>query len=112
MEQEAVRFVGVDQAKKSMEVCILARGMEVTRSSFSTDAAGREKLCAALQETDTIAVEACALAFVLERQLRREVGRNEPLRTDHEGGVPCNPRSYPPGDLVADPVQGRWKAQG
>lgn len=74
MERDSVRFVGVDLAKKSMEVCVLAKGMDVMRSSFATDAAGRAKLCVVLRKTDSIAVEACVLAFVLERQLRHEVG--------------------------------------
>lgn len=74
MEQEIRRFVGIDLAKKSMEVCILAEGKAALRSSFKTDAPGRTRLAEKLNETDTVAVEACSLAFVLARQLERDVG--------------------------------------
>ena len=74
MEQEIGRFVGIDLAKKSMEVCILVDGKAAIRSSFKTDAPGRARLAAKLDEHDTVAVEACSLAFVLARQLDRDVG--------------------------------------
>lgn len=74
MEQGTGRFVGIDLAKKSMEVCILEDGEPVVRSSCTTDTAGRAQLGKRLKSDDTVAVEACALAFVLARQLEREVG--------------------------------------
>jgi transposase len=74
VEQGNGRFVGVDLAKKSMEACILSEGRDALRSNFRTDAAGRNRLRTALLKTDTVAVEACALAFVLARELKREVG--------------------------------------
>lgn len=74
MEHGKERFVGVDLAKRSMEVCILAEGMDPMRQSYRTDATGRTRLSAKLKKTDTVAVEACSLAFVLARQIAREVG--------------------------------------
>lgn len=74
MEQGKGRFVGIDLAKKSMELCILCDGQAAVRSSYKTDAGGRARLCANLQASDTVAIEACALAFVLARQLKRDVG--------------------------------------
>jgi transposase len=74
MEQGKGRFVGMDLAKRSMEVCLLEEGKAAVRSNYTTDAAGRARLGKSLQSNDTVAVEACALAFVLARQLKREVG--------------------------------------
>jgi transposase len=74
MEQRNLRFVGVDLAKKSMEVCVLQEGKAAVRASYRTDASGRGRLASSLRKDDTVAVEACALAFVLARQLEREVG--------------------------------------
>jgi len=74
MEQGKGRFVGIDLAKKSMEVCILGEGKAAARSSYKTDAVGRTRLGKILTSDDIVAVEACALAFVVARQLRREVG--------------------------------------
>lgn len=74
MEQGKGRFVGIDLAKKSMELCILREGEVAVRSSYKTDATGRSRLCASLTASDTVAIEACALAFVVARQLEREVG--------------------------------------
>jgi transposase len=74
MEQGKSRFVGIDLAKKSMELCILCDGQAAVRLSYKTDAGGRARLCANLRASDTVAIEACALAFVLARQLERDVG--------------------------------------
>jgi hypothetical protein len=74
MEQRIRRFVGVDLAKKSMEVCVLQEGKLAERASYRTDAVGRRRLASSLRKSDTVAMEACSLAFVLARQLKREVG--------------------------------------
>lgn len=74
MEQRKSRFVGIDLAKRSMEVCILCDGKPAIRSNYKTDAPGRTRLCTSLQATDTVAMEACALAFVLSRQVKQDVG--------------------------------------
>ena len=72
MEQVERRFIGIDLAKKSMELCILCEGQAAVKSSYKTDAGGRTRLCANLKASDTVAIEACALAFVLDRQLERD----------------------------------------
>jgi transposase len=74
MEPKRGRFVGVDLAKRSMEVCFLSEDGAVERRSYRTDDEGRQRLGAALRKNDCVAVEACSLAFVLSRQLEREVG--------------------------------------
>jgi transposase len=74
MEQMNGRFVGVDLAKRSMEICVLSEGTETVRRSYKTDASGRDRFIGTLGQTDTVAVEACSLAFVLAKQIQREVG--------------------------------------
>jgi transposase len=69
------RYVGLDLAKRTMDVCIL-RGTEkaVRYSGVKTDAVGREGLARLLDERDTVAMEACSYAFVLTRYLLKAVG--------------------------------------
>ena len=66
--------MGIDLAKRSMEVCILTEAGKLRRCSYRTDAGGRARLSSALGKSDYVAVEACALAFVLARHLEQAVG--------------------------------------
>jgi transposase len=69
------KFVGLDLAKRTMEVCILCDGEKTQRySGVSTGEAGREKLAGMLRAGDTVGMEACTYAFVLARYLRQKVG--------------------------------------
>jgi len=72
--EESKRYVGLDLAKRTYEMCVL-QGMDKARfSGGKTDAAGREKLARFLCEEDTVAMEACAFAFVLARELEDRTG--------------------------------------
>jgi transposase len=72
---EEQRYVGLDLAKRTMEVCILCEGQEAQRySSVSTSERGRKRLAGMLRKEDTVGMEACAYAFLLARYLRQEVG--------------------------------------
>lgn len=73
MEQSAVRFIGIDLAKRSMEVCILSDGEKAIRQSYRTDANGRLRFINELQPTDTVAMEACSFAFVLTREIAAHI---------------------------------------
>ncbi|MDR1419174.1 MAG: transposase, partial [Treponema sp.] len=68
------RFVGIDLAKRTMAVCIVSDGEPIERHGLKTDGEGRKRLCRLLKKTDTVALEVCAYATVLVRQLNREVG--------------------------------------
>lgn len=69
------RFVGIDLAKRTMEVCIVTEGVEkIERHGLKTDTKGRETLCRLLRKSDKIAVEVCGFANSLVRQINREVG--------------------------------------
>jgi transposase len=68
------RFVGIDLAKRTMEVCVVSDGAAIERHGLKTDAEGRRRLCRLLRKGDTVGLEVCAYATGLVRQLNREVG--------------------------------------
>ncbi|MDR1389223.1 MAG: IS110 family transposase [Treponema sp.] len=68
------RYVGIDLAKRTMEVCLVSDGAQIERHGLKTDAEGRRRLCGLLSRTDTVGFEVCAYATMLARQLIREVG--------------------------------------
>ena len=70
------RYVGLDLAKRTMEVCIAQDGLAVLNrvSGMKTDGKGRERLAGLLRNSDVVGMEACAYAFVLARYLLAKVG--------------------------------------
>jgi len=74
MEDVKRRYVGIDLAKRSMEVCFLTEEGKTTRWSAKTDVEGRKRLVRQLRAEDVVGVEACVFAFSLQRQLREVVG--------------------------------------
>jgi transposase len=74
MEGSNRRYVGIDLAKRTMEVCILRPDGKSTRWSSKTDVEGRKRLAKQLGADDVVGVEACVFAFSLERYLRQVVG--------------------------------------
>lgn len=70
----AGRFVGIDLGKRTYEMCIVDQKGKITRSGGKTDFAGIERLCEKLNGDDAVAIEACNLAFRMERAIRKSVG--------------------------------------
>jgi transposase len=70
------RYVGLDLAKRTMEVCIAQDGEAGVQrvSGMKTDGKGRERLAGLLKESDVVGMEACAYAFLLARYLKAETG--------------------------------------
>ena len=70
------RYVGLDLAKRTMEVCIVQDGEAGVRrvSGMKTDGKGRERLARLLGESDVVGMEAGGYAFLLARYLKAEVG--------------------------------------
>jgi transposase len=70
------RYVGLDLAKRTMEVCVVKDGEAGAErvSGMKTDGKGRERLARLLRKSDVVGMEACAYAFLLARRLKREVG--------------------------------------
>jgi len=74
MEDAKRRYVGIDLAKRTMEVCFLREDGKSTRWSAKTDVEGRKRLVKQLHREDVVGVEACVFAFSLQRQLLKVVG--------------------------------------
>lgn len=70
----AGRFIGIDLGKRTYEMCIIDQKGKITRTGGKTDFAGIDKLCEKLNADDAVAIEACNLAFRIERAIRKSVG--------------------------------------
>ena len=70
------RYVGLDLAKRTMEVCIHSEEKTENQrhSGVKTDENGRKRLAKLLKRTDVVGMEACSYAFMLSRYLEKEVG--------------------------------------
>lgn len=68
------RFVGIDLAKRTMEIRILQDGSKTLGWNQKTDAFGRTSLSKKLLPTDMVACEAGGTSFSLARYLMKEVG--------------------------------------
>jgi transposase len=69
----ARRYVGIDLAKRTMQVCILEKG-EIERHDLKTDAKGRQMLRRLLRKTDVVGMEMCCCSVILTREIQKEVG--------------------------------------
>jgi transposase len=71
-----MRYVGIDLAKRSMEVCIISGQGEVKieRHGLKTDQKGRETLCSFLRKDDVVGMEICGFANKLTRIIKAAVG--------------------------------------
>lgn len=66
--------VGIDLGKKTHEDCFISPEGKKIRSNGKTDFNGIERLCEKLHKDDAVAMEACSLAFRIERTIREKVG--------------------------------------
>jgi transposase len=73
MEELNQRFVGIDVGKRTMEVRIIDDG-KVLAWNGRTDEIGRNRLMKELSETDRIGIEAGMPAFLIAKQIIKEVG--------------------------------------
>ncbi len=65
---------GLDLGKRTYEMCLIAQNGRATRTGGKTDFAGIDNLCRKLKKDDVVAMEACDLAFRIERAIREQVG--------------------------------------
>ncbi|GHV38076.1 hypothetical protein AGMMS49546_07720 [Spirochaetia bacterium] len=69
------RYVGIDLAKRSMQVCtVTEESAAIERRGLKTDEKGRQLLCSFLRKGDVVAMEVCGYANTLARILRKQVG--------------------------------------
>ena len=66
--------VGLDLGKRTYEMCLISKDNKISRTGGNTDFAGLDKLCMKLKINDVVVMEACNLAFRIERTLREKVG--------------------------------------
>ena len=66
------RAVGIDLAKRTMEVRFMADGEKTRAWNCKTDTMGRKNLYAQLTRDDIVGIEACALAFVIAREIKQK----------------------------------------
>jgi transposase len=69
----ARRYVGIDLAKRTMEVCIV-EGEKIARHGLTTDERGREILAMLLRKDDVVGYEVCGYGNRLARALQKGVG--------------------------------------
>jgi len=75
MEDRKKRFIGIDLAKKTMEVRILSeKGETVLCWNGKTDSKGRQNLMNLLKTGDQVFIEACQLAFKIAREIMAYTG--------------------------------------
>jgi transposase len=72
-KEMARRYVGIDLAKRTMEVCIL-EGKGIERHGLKTDEKGRHILALLLRKSDVVGYEVCSYGNRLARALGKEVG--------------------------------------
>ena len=65
--------VGIDLGKRTYEMCTVSQDGKKTRTGGKTDFAGIDSLCKKLKKDDVVAMEACSLAFRIERAIREKV---------------------------------------
>ena len=65
---------GLDLGKRTYEMCLISKDNKFIRTGGKTDFSGLAKLCTKLSKDDVVAMEACNLAFRIERILREKVG--------------------------------------
>jgi transposase len=72
-KEMARRYVGIDLAKRTMEVCII-ESKRIERHGLTTDEKGRRILSLLLRKTDVVGYEVCSYGNRLARTLQNEVG--------------------------------------
>jgi transposase len=72
-KEMARRYVGIDLAKRTMEVCIL-EGKKIERHGLKTDEKGRQILRQLLRKDDVVGYEVCSYGNLLARMLEKDVG--------------------------------------
>jgi transposase len=67
-------FVGIDTGKRMLEVVRLLENEKIQRTQFKTDLMSRMRLYGWLKKDDIVGIEAGNLAFLLVKEIKKEVG--------------------------------------
>ena len=68
------RYVGIDLGKRTYEVVIVGKGGKVLKSNGKTYPAARQALYKKLLPTDKVALEAGNMAFIIAKEIEKNVG--------------------------------------
>ncbi|OJF76545.1 MAG: hypothetical protein BKP49_06105 [Treponema sp. CETP13] len=68
------RFVGIDLGKRTYEVKVINPDKKVTGWNGKTTKQGRAELYSKLLTSDRVAIEACSLAMIIAKEMKKEVG--------------------------------------
>ena len=74
MEEEKRRFVGIDLGKREYTMAIIGKKGKMSIHQGKTSIQGRQGLYRLLEKGDKIALEAGNLAFIMAREIQRQVG--------------------------------------
>ena len=69
-----VRYVGIDMGKSSYVLRLINENGKPSGWTGSTDEKGRKELYRRLHATDKIAIEACSLAFTMNKEFKALTG--------------------------------------
>jgi len=72
-KKAVTRYVGIDLGKRTYEAAFVEKGA-VKKSNGKTYAEGRQALYKKLKSSDKVAVEACAMAFIMAKEMETSVG--------------------------------------
>ena len=72
--KNGVRWVGIDMGKSSYVIRLIDENGKITGWAGKTNSEGRKELYKRLRATDKIAIEACSLAFIMNKEFKELTG--------------------------------------
>jgi len=72
--EEGTRFVGIDLGKKTYVLRVIDSNGKITGWNGENNPKGREELYNRLRSTDKIAIEACNIAFIMNKEFKEKKG--------------------------------------
>jgi len=74
METEKRKYIGIDLGKRAYTLAIIKRNDKMSIHQGKTSEQGRQALYHLLEKSDTVALEAGNLAFIMAREIMERVG--------------------------------------
>lgn len=72
--EEGTRFVGIDLGKKTYVLRVIDSNGKISGWNGENNKEGREELYRRLRTTDKIAIEACNIAFIMNKEFKERTG--------------------------------------
>lgn len=90
MEQQKIRFVGIDLGKTKYTVKIIQENGKVIGWEGKTTVGGRNELYKQLRSTDRVGIEVCSLAMKMVKEMNQKVGCDIAMMDAHQLAVIYN----------------------